>query len=220
MASQIKTLCIVTVLVAFFASTASAATILVFDQTADSGTVAHAVGGVVTGTNIGFNTVTITGAPIAGANNLWICTACFLNFTSGPLITEGGPSSTDDWEWSPVGSTFTVTGAIGGLGIPNVTLLSGRFVTNIDGENLFTSLEVDGFGFDEKHELLLAALGITNADFIFADNTISAQAAINADGSFTGNVTNADLTNTAPVPGTSLLMLLGLAGITLVRRKR
>lgn len=219
MKSRIQTLTIIAALLAFSAASAIAGPVLNFDQVIDSGTVAHAAGGVVTGTGIGFETVTISDAPMG--NGLWVCTSCVLNFTSGPLVTEGSPSSGDNWAWGSGGS-FTVTGAILGLGInAPVTLLSGQFDgPNTIAFNFGSQIQVTGFGVDQKHPDLLAAMGITNPDFIYADNSISVGATINADGSFSGPVTNADLTNTSiPIPGTSLLMLLGLGGVALTRRK-
>jgi hypothetical protein len=219
MKSRIHTLAIVAALSVFFGASAIADPILNFDQVVDSGTVAHVAGGVVTGTGIGFETVTISGAPMN--NGLWVCTACVLNFTSGALVTEGSPDNGDNWAWG-AGGSFTVTGAILGLGInAPVTLLSGQFAgPDTIAFNFGSQLQITGFGIDEKHPDLLAAMGTNNPDFIFADNSISVGATIEADGSFSGNVTNADLTNTAvPIPGTSLLMLLGLGGVALARRK-
>lgn len=219
MKSRIFTLLAVAALLAFFGATASASPVLVFDQVVDSGTVNHVAGGVVTGTGIGFETLTISGAPMN--NGLWICTACELNFTSGPLVTEGSPSNGDNWAWGP-GGTFTVTGTVLGLNInAPVTLLSGQFAgPNTIAFNFGSQVQITGFGLDEKHPDLLAAMGVNNPDFIFADNSISVQATIEDDGSFSGNITNADLTNTeVPIPGTSLLLLLGLGGVALTRRK-
>ena len=157
MASGIQRLAIVALVLAFFASTASAVVIITFDQTVDSGTIAHTAGGVVTGMGIGFNNVTITGAPMG--NGLHICTACTLTFTSGALVTEGGPGFAANWEWAP-GGTFSVTGTIGALGVGPVTLLSGSFAgPNTFGFNFGSNLQITGFGVDSKHEDLLDAIG-------------------------------------------------------------
>jgi len=208
------------IVIAGLTTAAEAAPFLDFDQGVVEGTLSYD-GTTITGTDIRFDFAVATGT---AADGVYGCEACYLTFTTGP-VTEGGGGTARTYAWSS--GSFTLTGAIPflGGGIGPTTLISGTFesgsgtLNRVGGE---WELNLSGFGFDDKDEELLAALGIVSPTFVFNQSEISS-----GDITFTGDdtwdalVSEADLTNreAVPVPATSLLMLLGLGALAARRRQ-
>jgi len=217
MASRIKSFATIAVILLFSAASASAVQ-LSFDQLIISGSLDHVAGGTVTGTGIGFETLTVDGA--GAFDQTILCAGCELNFTSGALTTEG-PTS---WEWS-AGGSWSIEGtllAVNGVLGNDITgvLASGSFDGGAFAQSFGSRVTVLGFGFDEKNADLLTELDIPLAtQWAFAGSAVDVDATVGMDGSFSGNVNNADWDNiSVPIPGTSLLMLLGLTGLAARRR--
>jgi hypothetical protein len=185
--------------------------------TTPTGTVAYdVVGGAVTGVGIGFDTITGVGTSNDGD---FACLGCVLRFTSGSNVINGP----DDWEWGhgAVGS-FAIIGRFpfgAGTG-PNAVLLSGQ-IEVVKADSFNGQVTVQAFGFDEKHDVILDWFGMTDSDFTFHSTNIAANATINVDGTFSGDLTEADVTNRPRIlePATGLLLLLGLSGLAAYRRR-
>lgn len=216
----------VAAVLALVASPALAATIT-FDQAVDSGTLSYdGAGGALVGTGIGFSSITPSAADPPPFNALTIlgCGGCLLSFTTGANVTEG-PAV---WTFAPGGS-FTVTGTIPALGIvvPTV-ILSGSFAG--DAPTVLSALGTlifAGAGIDFKApELVAFYFGIVappppnNQIFMFSNTEITAVPTFDGIGGFTALVTEADISNRLPEPGSALLLLLGLGSLVAYRRRR
>jgi protein with PEP-CTERM/exosortase system signal len=202
-----------------WSTSAQAGTIHFDNQVLDGGSVSYdGAGGVLVGTDILIDTITGTGVPTPGVLD---CVGCVLNFTSGANTGEG-PAV---WTFA-AGGTFTITGSAfdGATLVASGTLLSGHFGPGTTVTGIGSTLFVIGAGPDEKNPDLLAFFGVSAAtEFTFANTEISAPSAvIGADGSFSGDISEADVVNTSSVPdGGSTMALLGLAlvGLGAARRK-
>jgi hypothetical protein len=203
-------------------STSAQAATITFDQIANGGSLSYdGAGGALVGTDITMDTITGSGVPNPG---VLTCVGCVLNFTTGPNTAEN-PGS---WTFASGGS-FVITGsAFDGLNlVASGNLLTGHFngapstPSVIGGGPILVAF---GFGPDEKNPDLLAFFGVSSVtEFRFANTEISASnVVIGADGSFSGDVTEADVANISSLPdGGSTMALLGLAlvGLGAVRRK-
>jgi hypothetical protein len=174
------------------------------DPTTPGGTVAYdGAGGAAIGTDILFQSITGLDTP-QNAGVTLTCPDCSMAFTTGANISEGPPL----WNFGP-GGTITITGAIPSLALPaGTTLLSGSFVgtpNEVIGSGGQLGLFLAG-GLDVKNETLAAFFGLDPTNFIFATTSIQTATTLGADGSFSGIVVNADLNNTAPVPGEGCLL--------------
>ncbi|MGH9334997.1 MAG: PEP-CTERM sorting domain-containing protein, partial [Vicinamibacteria bacterium] len=174
-------------------------------------------------TNIGFDFIVATDVP--QNEGTVTCLGCFLNFETG-ANTLTGPTN---YAWAP-GGTFTITGEVPGVTPPGSTvLLSGTFtLATAIGNNLPGNTQdfilFSGTGVDLKNSDLLAFFGLpADTLFQFGSTDISTTARINANGTFVGNVDEADVTNTGlqvPEPGSMMLLLLGLGSLAAYRRRR
>ncbi len=200
------------------AGTAHATASLTFDQFVQNGTIDYTtLGGPLVGTAIEFDFVTVAGTAFDGTYG---CQSCSLDFTTGN-VTGGGPGL---YTFGGGGS-FVLTGGIGAFGIPTGTiLLTGSFTNN--PANVVTAAGSTGgfvgYGTDQKNADLAAFLGIDPFLWRYTNTEFSlSQLTINPDGTFSGNVTQADLQNVkAPEPASSLLLLLGIGSLLAYRRKQ
>ena len=210
---------------ALAASPALAATIT-FDQLVDSGTLTYnGTGGPLVGTGITFQTISpsLADPPPFNAGTDLVCGGCTLTFSTGANVTEG-PGV---WTWAS-GGTFTLTGTIPGIGIvvPSV-ILSGTFTENPSATLVAGTLIFGGGGIDFKApELVMFYFGLIappppdNMIFMFSNTEITATPTVGGNGSLSALVTEADITNRLPEPGSALLLLLGLGSLAAYRRRR
>jgi hypothetical protein len=211
---------------------AEAIAIVSFDQSNPiaGGAISYdGTGGSLIGSNIPFDRLGGLGTPLnSGATSL--CVGCLLNFTTGANISEG--PGVYEWGGAPLGS-FTLTGSLpflpapGPIGPPAEVLLTGT----ISAARLDTGLLILGLrGIDFKHPKIVDFYFGPGPDPIFS--YINTQIIIGgidfddvtdpggADGGFNAAVTNADIDNVIPEPGSALLLLLGLGSLAAYRRRR
>jgi PEP-CTERM motif len=182
-------------------------------------------GGAVFGENIEFIQITGINTPFHNGSTL-ICSACFLNFQTGPNISEG-PFA---WTWGG-GGFFVLTGTI--LGTPEFdefsgVILNGTFSGSPAGLAFGTSdviFAFNGVGLDLKAAPLVAYYYGDHPDvppeFQFTNTEITGTGQVFDNNGFLVNVDDADIKNTRiPEPGTALLMLLGLGSLASYRRRR
>ncbi len=221
-----------TVLLSGFAFSASAVPIINFDQNVPTGTISYdGDGGALIGSDIGFNLINLFGAtPPAGNSDNLVCQGCLLNFTTGPVESEGS-GTFGEWTFDNGGS-FTLTGTAleGDNVIANGELLVGEFgntpTVDREGESTFRFGSV---GTDSKNPDLLDYFGFDpETQFMFANSEISLMSAIfDADGGFSGQVTAADLNNAeivaaVPEPEELGMFALGFAllGLGMLFRRK
>jgi hypothetical protein len=181
------------------------------DPTTPGGTVSWAgPGSGIVGTNIQFQSILGIDTPLnAGAPGL-TCSNCLLNFLTAQAAATIDPVSGVIVVTAQSGvTTVTLTGGVPELGIPDgSTLLSGVFAGNpreVIGPEENFGLFV-GTVPDTKHPALAAHFGLDPQTFTFGTTSVQAITTVDeATGAFTGSVVNADLNNTAPVPGEGCL---------------
>jgi hypothetical protein len=178
-------------------------------------------GGIGFGVLAGFDTAANAGVPLFCVPN------CTLGFQTGANTAEGTVGGAA-WTWDGGGS-FVLEGTLNtaadgsGTDIATGTLLTGEFTGALGLVGPAGRLLVIGVGEDEKIGGLLDFYGIPDfLPFRFADTEIvAAGLTVDPDGSLSGEVTNADLTNTQiPEGGTLLLFGTGMAGLSALRRWR
>jgi hypothetical protein len=186
-------------------------------------------GGPLVGTGIGFGAFQGTDTTVNNNVSLFCVPSCTLNFATGANIQEavGVGGGLTQWTWGGGGS-FEVEGTLNtapdgtGTAVANGTLLAGEFTGALGLVGPAGRLAVTGVGEDEKIGGLLDFYGISEfLPFRFASTEIIATGlTVGGNGSLSGSVTNADITNTQiPEPGTLLLLGSGLAGASLLRRR-
>jgi hypothetical protein len=178
-------------------------------------------GGIGFGVLAGFDTAANAGTPLFCVPN------CTLGFQTGANTAEGTVGGAA-WTWAGGGS-FVLEGTLNtaadgsGTEIASGTLLSGTFDGALGLVGPAGRLLVIGVGEDEKIGGLLDFYGISEfLPFRYANTEIVATGlTVDADGSLSGTVTNADLTNTQiPEPGTLLLFGSGTVAWALRRWRR
>lgn len=200
---------------------AMAAPSITFDDNENdqNGVISHEAGGPAIGTDIDFVSVRGSGTPLNDGEAL-SCIGCFLNFETGALVSSGG----GDYEWAGPG-TFQLTGEL--RDGDDVVVASGILVDGVFNRATVTgfqnSIVFAGFGTDTKNVDLLAYYGVSPEfaeSFRFVNTQLSlGDTTFGADGSFTANVTNADLDNKVPVPGTLGLLGLGMVALGAAMRR-
>ena len=219
----------------FCAAKVGAGPIISFDQTGSPpvtnppATISYdGTGGPLIGSNIFFDTLRGVDTPLtSGATSG--CVGCLLNFTTGGNVSEGG---TYEWAGAPMGS-FTLMGTLPFLPppfdvpAPPTVLLTGSIsVARLDTGLLTLGLR----GVDFKHPNIVDFYFGPGPDPLFS--YINTQIIIGgidfddvldpggADGGFNALVTNADIDNVVPEPGSALLLLLGLGSLAAYRRRQ
>ena len=201
---------------AFSAASASAGPMINFDGTTDGGTLEYDVlDGPLEGIDIIVDFLQVSG--VGGGLDLnYACQSCLLNF-----VTGNGTESAPSIYTFGAGGSIVITGGVSAMGINNPTVLLSGFFTSIPPNVAVAGGGVGaffGFGLDEKHPLILEFLGIDADIFRFSGTAIQASVVVEDDGRFVGTVTESDVTNSVPIPGTTLLVMLGLGGLALRRR--
>ncbi len=211
------------IIVSFFVIATSASAAIVIDfgtgDAGQGGTVTYS-GGVITGTNIPLDVLSVSGNPVPGTFDL-----------TGSIVAPNDAHISDKLAaslWFTADTTtnsgqITITGGVPALGIGSATtLLSGTFsyVSAVGGSNSFAFY---GQGPDTKDPGLLTALGINpNAAFNFMSFSLGANL-IGGGSPYT--VTSTDIQNVStttgevPIPPTVWLLGAGLIGLVGLRRK-
>lgn len=193
------------------------------------------------GSNIGFDLMNASGTSsdgvfhcsTAGGSVTLGTTRCRLSFTTGNLVsvTPSGPN-TNTYVFGPGGS-LTLTGYLSTATPGNTAPIIGMTPLVVSG--IFSSYSITvqappagtggtgvgaGLGFDFKDPMMLAYFGLpADTEFRFTTSQLAIGACSATAAGFSCNVNNADFQNTAPEPGTLVLLGLGLLGIGLLRRR-
>jgi hypothetical protein len=200
---------------------------LTFDQLDNAGTVSYdGAGGALIGTNIKFETIVSSGTPLNSGIINGI--GCLLNFTTGLNTSDTGGSYT----WAG-GGTFTITGGFAPAGLGSSAILVSGIFSQANAILSGGSLLVTSLGTDTKHQGLIDyffGVGAIVTNWNFVESTINAtgvtssggtafSASLGVVGDLNQNFGNADFVNTAPVPGSVSLLLLGLSALAAFRRR-
>ena len=185
-------------------------------------------GGSAVGSGIQFIQITGVDTPFHATETL-ICQGCFLDFATGGN-TQEGPNF---WTFAG-GGFFVLRGEIladgGDFDGFSGEILRGRFNNNPPNLALGTQKAIfafNGFGQDIKAAPLVEFFyGIPQDTdpppiFNFTNTEITGTGIVdpNTQG-FIVEVDNADIKNSLPEPGSSLLVLLGLSGLAMFSRRK
>jgi hypothetical protein len=222
-------------------SPADAVPTITFDQAAPrdfGGTVSYAtLGGTLVGNDIKFTRIIVSGVSPA-LDIAYDCQTCRLDFTSGPNVLPGP----NIYQWGG-GGTFVLYGGSILMGIdpgytdptcdddaidddcdPQTVLLSGTFNSSPPnlGSGGGSTFNFISTGVDEKNADLVAYLKIDPLNWTYAESNLSlGTVEFNSDGTFEDAlVTQADIINKLPEPGSALLLLLGLGSLAAYRRRQ
>lgn len=217
-----------------------AAPFLTFEQTIatfGTGTLSYdGAGGPLVGEDIGFSLVSGVGTPFLGTllcgttdGVLFTFSPCLLKFETGDLDTDTPTELT--WNGNPALGSFQVIGGL--VDDTTMTQISPAGSVLLDGLIQAVSLEFKGGGqweaglggIDIKDEGLVEFFYGEGAstDFRYVNSELVISG-IGGSGSasdgFDADVSQADLVNSTPEPGSALLMLLGLGSLAAYRRRR
>ncbi|MDY7005877.1 MAG: PEP-CTERM sorting domain-containing protein [Cyanobacteriota bacterium] len=215
---------------AVFAGTgaANAQVIQLDDMDANGGTISYdGTGGALIGKNIGIDLITGIGTKFNNEENPLTCIDCFLNFETGLNMGE------EPYAFA-AGGFITVTGTVKDLNddndilIADGTFLSGKFTEKTFGSAVDLGLmgiaTFSSIGVDTKDAAIGEYFGIDTTEYHFGQTSIAiGEVNVEANGGFTGTVTNADLDNIpvdVDVPEPTVLFGLGVVAAGIVSRRR
>ncbi len=210
------------------AAPSEAIAIISFDQAGvinPNGVVTYdGIGGPLVGTAIPFDTIRGANTPF-NSNTSVACNGCTLNFTTGPNTLQNNGV---EYEWGGnVLGSFVVRGRSLALGILVDSVLLNGTITGASFEpGQQVGFEVSVGGQDFKHPAIVEhwfgpqglppLFSYSNTEILIGGATFDV---VNT-GDFTADVTNADIDNIIPEPTSSVIMLLGLAGLAGFSRRR
>jgi len=194
------------------------------DFTVGDGNLDNIVGGTIS-YNAATKILSATNLEIADAKKtppgfVWLISSGVLNFNTGPLNL--GASSPNFWVFTTPGSLITINGGVPLLGIANGTAL-------MTGSNLTGTLATTAFGWefafgyfnDTKDSTFLNGVGMPVGSY--TGTVTVALTAVNVGQNNDWQSTSivmGDVKNTpVPIPPTVFLMLAGLMGIGVVRKR-
>ena len=199
------------------AFSAQAIPTITFDQIINGGSLSYdGNGGPLVGSDILFDLIVGQGTPLHAGPQLG-CQNCLLNFETGPNLTEptlGNPLYT--WDR---GGFFSLTGAVKyhGIVIASGNLVEGKWLQPVVGLKGPGKMSVLGFGMDTKLDDFVDYFGLSLVDVVFNNSVLAQETAFKANGGFTMQIVEADLSNSAvaAVPEPDSLLILGgaLAGL-------
>ena len=224
---KLQTLAVSAIAAIGFSAAASAAPIINFDQDAGqpTGSISYdGNGGALIGKNISFSYISANETPKNSGNAGRLnCADCMLNFKTG-ANNEEGPQT---WTFGS-GGTFALTGTAkdqSGNTIADGLLSNGTFSgatagqQNLDPTTESMTISIGSFGTADNSSALVQYFGLSDgAQFMFSNTVISLmQTTFGDDGSFSGDITGADLNQTGPaaVPEPQEWAMFGL-GVMLV----
>ncbi|MGD1700456.1 PEP-CTERM sorting domain-containing protein [Dapis sp. BLCC M229] len=210
---------------AVFAGTGAAnAQIIQFDDVDVTGGILSydGEGGALFGTDLLLDTVFGVDTPENSSSHLF-CEDCKLNFETGANISE------DPYTFA-AGGLVTIEGTVkdGDTVIASGTFLEGYFGENIVGSatefmpNIGAAV-FTGLGVDTMDAAISNYFGVDATEFNFAQTSIAiGEVNVEANGGFSGSVTNVDMDNvpTAATPEPATLFGLGVVATGLVASRR
>jgi hypothetical protein len=218
------------------AAPAAALPTILFDQGADPGQFGGTItydgdGGALVGTGIGFGFALGQGTPANSGTPLFCAPACTLSFTTGPNEGEAIQLGVELLVWRfDEGGSFVLEGTLNtaadgsGTDVAEGTLLLGSFSEDV----LFVrgplgGARIVGAGSDDKIGGLLQFYGLSELlpNQFAQTEIVAAPVVIGGNNSLSGDVIQADITNTQiPEPASLLLFGTGAAGLAVLRRWR